>query len=435
MPSPQKPWTLSPVKGSFDGGSRPVSQRSSSKPAPGSVKAIAALFDDSIIDSRSSSPAVLSGWTGDGPKEFSNFLSPYPRSKSPSKSIKSNASLATITPSKISDDSKERFHLAETPRHHRQSVSTHSNFGPASSRNNLENTPTKFPHVTLRPIGNTFLAPRKVPAASPTKQILQRDRELAQPPSLGTMVSPLEEPPVAQHITFMRPSPSMTPLGHDGSDDERASTSSPRPGSSNSVLHYQIRHLQKHLEQKTEENTQLRRQLEARENMDIGKLMEQLRTAKRECKMWRERAEAAEKRVKVFKQFTARVRGLRDSLALAENRQDQPAEGQVDGPSNRSFEPGELGGDGSSSSSEHTENQSEFNDRIRLSVKERATASSHRGVRFEGSGFWDGGGSTLVRKKSFREKSIPESQTAQLWDIAEELLMFDGDAKCEAPGL
>ncbi|KAI0133078.1 hypothetical protein F4776DRAFT_139266 [Hypoxylon sp. NC0597] len=378
--SPQKPSTLSSTNNSFDGG-RPFSRRSSSKPVPGSVKAMTALFDDASKDSRASSPAVFPGWAGHGTKGFNNFVSPYSRSNSPLKSMMSNASL-----------------VAETPTGHRQSNASiaHSNFSLASSRVAPEDTRPKFPHVALRPIGNTFSASRKASSASPIKQVPQLDRELTQPPSLGTMVPHLEEPPVAQHITFVRPSPSASPLGHDGSDDDRASMESPRPGTGNSVLHYQIRHLQKHLEQKTEENTQLRRQLEARENMDIGKLMEQLRSAKRECKMWRERAEAAEKRVKVFKQFTARVRGLRDSVALAESTRDVPAEGQVDGSSHHGGEGGALDGEGSFCS-EHTENQDVLKDRIRQSMKERAAASSHKEVHFEGSGLWESAGG-LVRK-------------------------------------
>ncbi|KAI0834588.1 hypothetical protein F5Y06DRAFT_152349 [Hypoxylon sp. FL0890] len=425
--SPQKPWTLSPVKSGLDGGSWPVLQRSSSKPTPGSVKAIAALFDDSVKDSHTSSPAILTGGPAQASKALGNFASPY---NLPSKSIKSNASPATSTPSVTFDTFRDGFHPAGTPMRHRQSASsTTRKFGPTSSRATPDDTPTKFPRVALRPTGNTFSASRKVPEASPTKQVPQRNRELSQPPSLGTMVSPLEEPPVAQHITFTRPSQSPSPLGHDDSDYERASTESPRPTSSNSVLHYQIRHLQRQLEQKTEENTQLRRQLEARENMDIGKLLEQLRAAKRECKMWRERAEAAEKRVKVFKQFTARVRGLRDSVTLPENRPNSAGEGQVDGQSHREVKHGALDRDNASSYSEHTENQEEFKDRIRQSMKTQAAASNYKGVHLEGSARSERG---LVRKKGLWEQNVSNSRTARLWDIAEEMLMLDGDEECQS---
>ncbi len=41
-------------------------------------------------------------------------------------------------------------------------------------------------------------------------------------------------------------------------------------------------------------------------------LSEQLRRARRECDMWRERAEAAERRVAVFERFSAKMRDVRD---------------------------------------------------------------------------------------------------------------------------
>ncbi|KAF6845105.1 hypothetical protein CMUS01_00494 [Colletotrichum musicola] len=52
------------------------------------------------------------------------------------------------------------------------------------------------------------------------------------------------------------------------------------------------------------------RQVEARENLDVGTLSEQLRAAKRECAMWKARAEAAEKRVATLERFTRRLRAI-----------------------------------------------------------------------------------------------------------------------------
>ncbi|PNH56387.1 hypothetical protein VD0003_g1333 [Verticillium dahliae] len=81
--------------------------------------------------------------------------------------------------------------------------------------------------------------------------------------------------------------------------------------------------LQKQLEARDEEASSLRRQLETRENMDIGTLSEQLREAKRESAMWKSRAEAAEKRLAVFEGFTMRLRDIRvpqvDSEAAADD--------------------------------------------------------------------------------------------------------------------
>ncbi|KAF9874854.1 hypothetical protein CkaCkLH20_07548 [Colletotrichum karsti] len=65
------------------------------------------------------------------------------------------------------------------------------------------------------------------------------------------------------------------------------------------------------LETKVEEAASLRRQLETRDDMDIGLLSEQLRSAKRECAMWKGRAETAEKRVAALERFTRRLRGIK----------------------------------------------------------------------------------------------------------------------------
>lgn len=92
--------------------------------------------------------------------------------------------------------------------------------------------------------------------------------------------------------------------------------------SSTTSLHSHIRKLQRQLETKTDEAAQLRRQVEAQKDTDVGTLSEQLREAKREAQQWKERAEAAERRVKVFERFTARLRGIREAAAAADERGD-----------------------------------------------------------------------------------------------------------------
>ncbi|KAF3804530.1 hypothetical protein GCG54_00000885 [Colletotrichum gloeosporioides] len=85
----------------------------------------------------------------------------------------------------------------------------------------------------------------------------------------------------------------------------------PESPGGNSMLHAQIRSLQRQLDAKTEETASLRRQLETRDEMDVGLLSEQLRSATRECAMWKGRAEAAEKRVVVLERFTRKIRCLK----------------------------------------------------------------------------------------------------------------------------
>ncbi|EMR68923.1 hypothetical protein UCREL1_4059 [Eutypa lata UCREL1] len=138
-----------------------------------------------------------------------------------------------------------------------------------------------------------------------------------------------QEPPVAQHLALARPSSTTSSSilqdrsTTSSSQQQRvsggggggSSSGTPRPTarypSTNSVLHEQVRSLRVKLESRTEETTQLRRRLEAREMLDTGSLLEQLRQAKREARMWRMRAEAAERRVLALESFSARFRDLK----------------------------------------------------------------------------------------------------------------------------
>ncbi|KAF3359811.1 hypothetical protein VD0004_g793 [Verticillium dahliae] len=177
----------------------------------------------------------------------------------------------------------------------------------------------------------------KKEAASPSAPLLNDSPDHL--PSLGTMVPQEEEPPVDRHMNFSRPPSAVSggpPHGHDhDSHDPEGDpflpvpTSSPVPGGGNCLLHAQIRSLQKQLEARDEEASSLRRQLETRENMDIGTLSEQLREAKRESAMWKSRAEAAEKRLAVFEGFTMRLRDIRVPQVDAEAAADDEAAREV----------------------------------------------------------------------------------------------------------
>lgn len=146
-----------------------------------------------------------------------------------------------------------------------------------------------------------------------------------EPPSLGTIVPYSKQPPIAQHLRLLRPSSSSPNLVHDMGAAPwlpfDTPTPIPRPGST-TLLYSQIRHLQRQLDIRYEEMAQLRRQLEAQEDTDVGTLSQQLREEKREGHMWRERAEAAERRIKVFERFAARLRSNKE-VAVVE---DSPLE-------------------------------------------------------------------------------------------------------------
>lgn len=132
--------------------------------------------------------------------------------------------------------------------------------------------------------------------------------------SLGTMPSYPELPPVAQHLNLARPPSSLStvPRDVDAINIIPLDSGTPTRPRSTTILHSQIRNLQRRLAMKTEEAAQLRRQLEAQEDAESGTLSEQLRQATRDMHMWKERATTAEKRIQVFEQFTAKLRGIRD---------------------------------------------------------------------------------------------------------------------------
>lgn len=111
-------------------------------------------------------------------------------------------------------------------------------------------------------------------------------------PSVGTVLPRPVEPPVDQHVPFVRPPSTPRRLAGDR-DIFRVTTPS-----GNAALYEQIRKLQKQLEAAADELAHYKRQVESRGNLqDLGTLSEQLRESKREAKSWRARAELAERRL------------------------------------------------------------------------------------------------------------------------------------------
>ncbi|OTB07689.1 hypothetical protein M426DRAFT_266902 [Hypoxylon sp. CI-4A] len=424
MDSPQKLKTQSPIKRASEGEARPFPRRSNSRPTGGAVKAMAALFENAISDSPGSSFTVApETTTGRGFEESSGIPPPYLERNPSLKHLESGAASVVSTPLKDFDDTGSVLQTVETQTRRKENASPVSNFLDRGFFSGTpENTPGRVSQVSRHPTGSSHYAARKQGRISPAKRTPSRDGELDQPLSLGTMVPYLEEPPVAQHLNFTRPTMSTPPVGYCESDDERIPSGNlQRPGSGNSMLHARVRHLYKQLEIRSEETTQLRRQLEARKNMDIGKLCEQLRVAKRECRMWRERAEAAKKRVAVFKRFTARVRGIRDTMPSDEMDQGLTGGTRHEGAGHKTFD-----GSVSSTYSEHTVNNEQLKDRIFRGMRQRAARSDEMGTSSEKSSSipW-GRSSGILTKGGIWRKKATDNRTAQLWGIAEELLKLD----------
>ncbi|KAK8041264.1 Rho-GTPase-activating 6 [Apiospora phragmitis] len=358
--SPAKGNTGSPIKAAPNLINRPLSQRSSSRPVGGAVKAMAALFDNA---SDKSPDGPLAGRSRSDLRTSASFASGLTKTQSPTKSTKSAAVLSNAmpqTPSKKYNDDNRGSGMA-SGRVYRTSVGRRKQ---STMDSGTPDTPSTFPKVSLRPTGFVFSAARNESKISPSKAP-SRDRELSRPPSLGTMVPPREEPPVAQHLNFIRrPSAassrshlSARPLG----DDAAITQGSPLPNSGG-----------RQLESKNEEVLQLRRQLETRDNMDVGTLSEKLREAKRDCAMWRDRAEAAERRIAVFEKFAAKARALRGGVTSPDHRDKEEVMTQEDaalGSRKLTRQTTPLAmlrseSDGTT----HTEGQETFNERLRRSM-------------------------------------------------------------------
>ncbi|KAI0166781.1 hypothetical protein GGR52DRAFT_584701 [Hypoxylon sp. FL1284] len=459
--SPQKSRIESPDNNGIGGGSGVVSQRSSSRPIAGAVKTMTALFKRPAREAPAGPTRIPPRRRASGSVATSEIISPYPyiAGAPPLKASRSGASLNVSSGPRSFISSVSRLLLDAPPRVEPANTSNVS-LAP-SSHVAPRDTPITPAPVSLLPTAATYIALRKAPPAASTEQAAppqQNGRELGQPPSLGTMVPHVEEPPVAQHISFPRPARGASPTEDECAGSEGSDGRSPaRPGSSgnNSVLHARIRSLRRHLVARTEECTQLRRQLAAREDADsAGRLCEQLRAAQRECRVWRGRAQAAERRVAVLEKFTARVRRLRDGVAEEEGEEmtttetetgtgvDQiPAgDGQVDGgvgAADRNSAVSSVSDyeSKSSYSSDRTASDEELRERIRGALKARAESSSSGSTRKDkGKGVCR----QLPAALDEHDGDDDDGRTARLWDLTEELLALEGEIaggmNCESEG-
>ncbi|KAI1753353.1 hypothetical protein F4782DRAFT_91694 [Xylaria castorea] len=410
---------------------RGSSRRSASKPVPGAIKAMAALFDNASKESPDKPASILSGRTRDSLRESSSF--PY-RDAIDRSPTKSHPPRGTVSPMKSAvrlDDDPYQRKPAGTPILDRYSSTPD---GPSTARASpscftIEDTPTRPLRDTLRPVKRFSPSGKEVAQPSPSKPTREIDHR-SQPPRLGAMVPYQEEPPVGH---FVRPSSSTStttqsrnasaaadppPPPLDDDDARRHTTGT------SSFLHAQIRSLQRQLDRRNEEILHLRRRLETQEHMDIGTLCEQLRVAKRECMTWRKRAEAAERRVAVFQRFGSRFQALTDG-GVDGNDDESPAtttRKRVD----------DLGGGGYPSCPVRTESRDAFNNnRLRCAGnmgKMRLGGGGGDGVVFE-----DGIDHEVDARSEYELRSRRgggSRRTVEIWEAAaQELMDFQHDGR------
>ncbi|KAI0457052.1 hypothetical protein F5B21DRAFT_521725 [Xylaria acuta] len=400
---------FSPDKYSSDTPHRGSSRRSASKPVPGAVKAMAALFDNAGKESPDKSATVLSGRTRNSLRESRNFLYGDAIDGSPTKSNPPRVTRSPMkSPVRLGEDPyQRRTTKIPIPDKYSPTPKSPSTVRASPSHLTIEDTPMRPLRDTLRPI-KTSLVSRKEPQSSPSKPTHETDHR-NQPPKLGAMVPYQEEPPVGR---FVRPSSATSAQSRDVSDDPPLERPDSRHTSGTSFLHAQIRGLQRQLEMKNEEIIHLRRQLETQEHMDIGTLCEQLRVTKRECLMWRKRAEAAERRVAVFQRFGSRFQAFTDGV------DDDDGGKGID----------ELvGGASPACSVVRTEGSGEaFNNnrlRQRHGFMGKMRFGGADGAVFEDDGINDAHEVAAVRG-GYKLRRSTSRRTAQLWETAQELMDF-----------
>ncbi|KAM0264238.1 hypothetical protein ACHAQJ_000725 [Trichoderma viride] len=82
-----------------------------------------------------------------------------------------------------------------------------------------------------------------------------------------------------------------------------------------------LEELEQLLDMKSAEATQLKLQVQQLEEYDVLTLRDQVKAANRDLQKWRERAQVAEKKAKMFQKFTTRIRSIHGSLMTESSQQ------------------------------------------------------------------------------------------------------------------
>lgn len=401
------------------------SQRSTSKPVSGTVRSIAARFENVSQESTPNQFHSERGKSQTNLRGSRSFLSQDTKIESPIMIAKNPLGSEVLVPetsyTKTAEDTTKESPAKKvvTPNRFRASISrlSHS-LRPGSTRYKKDESPSGLGIMTMQP-SQRFIAARNEPLATPTR-VPRRDLGLTRPLSGGTISPPREEPPVARHLirshhasgaSIYEP---MTPQARDDIAAHEQYSSRAESGAS-STLHRQVRSLRKQVEYRNDEIQGLRRQLDASYITDSGTLSEQLRQAKRECKMWRERAEAAEKRVAIFEKLTTRLGTLREGNDGVKNIGGWEVDEEM-------HSRNELGS--SSSFSDHSQNQEMYKNRIRRSfIKTNARIGGGDGTDCPEMGVGDASAypETDQRTENSRNTSMDGSPSLELSSAEEDV--------------
>lgn len=299
--------------------SAPSSHRTASKPANGVVRAIAARFDSISQESSPSQPHT----SVRGSRSFaSQDAENETQAKTPKVTMEpAHPKTPATTNLNVANSSLQR--VKSTPGRFRASINRISQglrSSPALARYAESPSPSKPADVFVSetPI---FEDARDHPPVTPVRLPrlqLQPVRPLS-PDAIVAPQGPHERSSRANGSNMgFRPHapPGRGNATDNGGDEVFQATRQIRRSDSGtgSILHHQIRRLHSQLNVRNEHIQNLRRDLDAMYGADVGILSERLRRAKGECRMWRERAENAEKRVAAFERFKTKFKNLKEDV-------------------------------------------------------------------------------------------------------------------------
>jgi len=357
-----------------------------------SVRALAARFDSAYMGSRpspsSSKPlasrhlnkssfvetAMISGYITNAPRTRSQRSSKSDRSLMSSCPIPSKRRTQTSPIKSAKTDNGSRLALGSplplkfspyTP----SKPSKNSNLHPALEQGYRE---------------PSYISDFKSPSTIPSNLSRTGDGHasfgLPRMVSMRALLPRPKEPPVAHYINLARPPSAPVPphsvdltdtpfdvlpvhspeiTGSMASDAQSISTvAHVLKGRGNSLLYSQIQRLKRQLDIQMEDAEQLRRQLAAKGSThDLGTLSEELRQTKRDLKIWKDRAEIAEKRLEI----------LSPLHSSGDNEQSETLKQSTHMSSN------------SSSDLRRTENRELFSSRIKTAFQHMDDTGSQRG--------------------------------------------------------
>jgi hypothetical protein len=398
-------------------------KRSTSKPVGGTVRSMAARFDNVSQESSFSQTQAVNdkcqSKIGDARKLMSQDTKKDSAAKFSTPPIRLIVA-GTSTQLKSKSESQSPTKMRSTPGRFRASISrlSHS-LRPSPGWGKSDETPSQSVDISSSASAGLVDEHNKAqttPSRSPPLKL-----GLENPLSQGTLTSPQKGLLITAHIksahTRSQSSTNRRDLEWERNMLCHGRYSQSLDSDHGSILYHQVRTLQKRIENRDEKIRGLQRQLETLHGADIGSICEQLRQAKRQLELWKDRADAAERRVAVVERFATRIKDLRKSIKNTEILNDSKI---VTDSSERGTKE-DINPEDFSTSYNHAKGLGLHKDRTCLSYKE--FDSTHEFYDADGSQIAGDGsvGHAEVNQVDVKGTDISKA-TTETWSVAEEFL-------------